>query len=272
MPLCKHPDSCRQIMDNQAKAAIVTGGGGGIGRAVAIALAGQGVAVAVADLNGEAAETVAGEVEQRGADALAIEADVSQKSSVEAMVHRTLETFGRIDILVNNAGLQYVSPIVDYPEERWHTLIGVMLSGTFFCTQAALPSMLSRRSGRIVNISSIMGRIGAPYKSAYCAAKHGIIGLTRSVALEVAEQGITVNAVCPGVTGTAIVEGQLDDLARSHGIDREEVLDKIFLPDIPQKRILEPDEIAQCVLYLVSDGAFAVTGQAITVSAGWVMR
>ena len=257
--------------NHEGKAAIVTGGGGGLGRAIAVALAEQGAAVAISDLDPEAAGVVAGEVEARGARALAIETDVSQKSSVEAMVAGVLKTFGRIDILVNNAGLQYVSPIVEYPEERWDTLIGVMLTGTFFCTQAALPSMLSRRSGRIVNISSVMGRIGAPYKSAYCAAKHGIIGLTRSVAVEVAEQGITVNAICPGVTGTAIVEGQLDDLAKHHDLDREEVLDKIFFPDIPQKRILEPDEIAQCVLYLVSDGAQAITGQAINVSAGWVM-
>ena len=257
--------------NHEGKAAIVTGGGGGLGRAIAVALAEQGAAVAISDLDLEAAGVVAGEVEARGPRALAIETDVSQKSSVEAMVAGVLKTFGRIDILVNNAGLQYVSPIVDYPEERWDTLIGVMLTGTFFCTQAALPSMLSRRSGRIVNISSVMGRIGAPYKSAYCAAKHGIIGLTRSVAVEVAEQGITVNAICPGVTATAIVEGQLDDLARHHDLDREEVLDKIFFPDIPQKRILEPDEIAQCVLYLVSDGALAVTGQTINVSAGWVM-
>ncbi len=130
--------------------------------------------------------------------------------------------------------------------------------------------MIPQGSGRIVNISSVLGKVGAKFKPAYTAAKHGIIGLTRSMALEVAECGITVNAVCPGVTGTALVEGQLDGLARTHGIDREEVLRQIFYPDIPQKRIMEPHEIADFVVYLASDKAQAITGQAINVSAGWV--
>ena len=123
-----------------------------------------------------------------------------------------------------------------------------------------------------INIASIYGRIGAKYKSAYCAAKHGVIGLTRATALEVAEHSITVNAICPGVTGTKIVEDQLDGLAQAHGISREEVLEQVFFPDIPQRRVLDPEEIAECALFLVSDRAHAITGQAINVSAGWVMQ
>ncbi len=132
--------------------------------------------------------------------------------------------------------------------------------------------MISRGSGRIINISSTLGRIGQPYKAAYCAAKHGVIGLTRVTALETAEHGITVNAICPGVTKTEIVENQLDGLARTYGIGRDEVLEKVFFPQIPQKRLMDPGEVAECVLFLASDRAFALTGQAINFSAGWVMQ
>jgi 3-hydroxybutyrate dehydrogenase len=146
-----------------------------------------------------------------------------------------------------------------------------MLSGTFFFTQAVLPLMIEQRSGRIINISSVLGKVGAKYKSAYVAAKHGIVGLTRATALEVAEFGITANAICPGVTGTSIVEGQLEGLAVKHGITRDEVLEKVFYPNVPQKRLMQPSEIADMAVYLASDKGYAITGQAINVSAGWVM-
>ena len=259
-------------MEHRGKGAIVTGGGGGIGRAIALGLAGEGAAVTIADLNLDAARKVAQEISDRGGEALAVQTDVAEKASVDSAVRQTLDTFGRIDILVNNAGVQHVSPIVDFPEAQWHALVGVILTGTFFCTQAVLPSMISRGSGRIINISSVLGRIGQPYKAAYCAAKHGVIGLTRVTALETAEHGITVNAICPGVTRTEIVENQLDGLARTYGISRDEVLDKVFFPQIPQKRLMDPGEVAECVLFLASDRAFALTGQAINFSAGWVMQ
>ena len=259
-------------MEHSGKGAIVTGGGGGIGRSIALGLAGEGAAVTIADLNIEAARKVAQEVSDRGGEAIAVQTDVAEKASVDSAVRQTLDTFGRIDILVNNAGVQHVSPIVDFPESQWHALVGVILTGTFFCTQAVLPSMISRGSGRIINISSTLGRIGQPYKAAYCAAKHGVIGLTRVTALETAEHGITVNAICPGVTKTEIVENQLDGLARTYGIGRDEVLEKVFFPQIPQKRLMDPGEVAECVLFLASGRAFALTGQAINFSAGWVMQ
>ena len=261
-----------KTVEHRGKGAIVTGGGGGIGRAIALGLAGEGAAVTIADLNLDAARKVAQEISDRGGEALAVQTDVAEKASVDSAVRQTLDTFGRIDILVNNAGVQHVSPIVDFPEAQWHALVGVILTGTFFCTQAVLPSMISRGSGRIINISSVLGRIGQPYKAAYCAAKHGVIGLTRVTALETAEHGITVNAICPGVTRTEIVENQLDGLARTYGISRDEVLDKVFFPQIPQKRLMDPGEVAECVLFLASDRAFALTGQAINFSAGWVMQ
>ena len=257
--------------DNK-KGAIVTGGGDGIGRAIAHALAGEGASVAIAEVDGDAAQRVAGEIADKGGTALGIPTDVGDPDSVGAMGEKLLEAFGKIDVLVNNAGAQYVAPAVDYPVSEWNKLINVILTGTFLCTQVALRSMIPRRQGRIINISSVYGRIGGKYKPAYTAAKHGVIGLTRSCAMDVAELGITVNAICPGVTKTKLVENQLDNLAESHGITREEVLDTVFLPEIPQKRLLDPREIADSVLFLSSDKAKAITGQAINVSAGWVTQ
>ena len=247
-------------MELTGKKAIVTGGGDGIGRSIALTFARK------------AAERVASAIADQGVEALAIETDVASKASVDEMSQQVLEAFGGIDILVNNAGVQYVCPIVDFPESEWNRLIGVMLSGTFFCTQAAMRSMIPRRTGRILNISSVFGRVGGKYKSAYVAAKHGIIGLTKSAALEVAEYDITVNAICPGVARTKIVENQLDALAEAHGVSREKVLEDVFLSEVPQKRLLEPQEIADCALFLVSEKAHGITGQAINVSAGWVMQ
>jgi 3-hydroxybutyrate dehydrogenase len=257
-------------MGLKGKAAIITGGGGGIGRSVALALAAEGVSVTVADIEEHSAVSAADEVRAAGGRGIAVATDVTNKTNAQDMVDRTLTEFGRLDVLVNGAGVQYVAPILEFPEEQWHRLIAINLTGTFLCAQAALRAMIPQGSGRIINISSTLGKVGAEFKPAYTAAKHGVIGLTRSLALEVAEQGITVNAVCPGVTNTALVEGQLDGLARSHGIDREEVLEKVFYPNIPQKRIIEPNEIADFVVYLASDRARAITGQAINVSAGWV--
>ncbi|MAE64738.1 MAG: 3-hydroxybutyrate dehydrogenase [Phycisphaeraceae bacterium] len=257
-----------QQMEHEGRTAIVTGGAGGLGEAIGMALAAEGAAIAVTDVDRDAAGATAARITEKGGRALAIEADVSTKQSVVAMVEQTVDVLGGVDILVNNAGIQHVAPLVDYPLERWERLIGVMLTGTFLCTQAAVRVMIGRGGGSIVNISSTLGRQGATHKSAYTAAKHGIVGLTRSNALELAEHDIRVNAVCPGITQTPLVDDQLDDLAAAHGCRRDEVVERVFLSNIPQKRVLEPREVADCVVFLCSLKARAFTGQALSVAAG----
>jgi 3-hydroxybutyrate dehydrogenase len=258
-------------VEHTSKVAIVTGGGGGMGRAISLALAAEGAAIAVADVALEAAEETAKAVTNAGGRAVTVRTDVTEKQSVDRMTDEVLATFGSIDILVNNAGVQHVAPLADYPLEQWHHVIDVSLTGAFLCTQAVVRSMIPRRRGCIVNISSTLGKEGASFKCAYTAAKHGMIGLTRSNALELAEHDIRINAICPGLTQTQIVENQLDELAAAHGCARDEVLDKAYFHKIPQKRILDPKEIADCVVFLCSQRARAFTGQALNVAAGAMM-
>lgn len=258
--------------DLKSKAALVTGAASGIGRAIATMLAAHGAAVGVCDLNMSGSSEVAGEIERTGGHAVPIQADVSKPEHVRAAVQRMTGEFGRIDILVNNAGLQFIAPVHEFPEEKWNLLIGVMLTGTFLCTKYALPHMMARRWGRIINISSIHGLVASPFKGAYIAAKHGIVGLTRTVALEVAEHGITANAICPAYVRTPLVEGQIAEQAKVHGIPASEVVEKIMLAPAAVKRLLEPEEIGGLALYLCSDLASGVTGAAYPIDGGWMAR
>jgi 3-hydroxybutyrate dehydrogenase len=254
------------------KAAVVTGAGSGIGRATALALADGGAAVAIADLRPDAARAVASEIERKGGRAVALAADVSRPDDVRRFIGEAARALGRLDILVNNAGLQYIAPIQDYPEEKWQLLIGVMLTGTFLCTKYALPHMIAKRWGRVVNLASIHGLVASPFKSAYTAAKHGIVGFTKVLALEVAEHGITANAICPGYVRTPLVEGQIADQAKVHGIPVQEVVEKVMLEPAAIKRLLEPEEIAGAIRYLCSDLGSGITGTAFTVDQGWTAR
>lgn len=256
----------------RGRVAVVTGAGSGIGRAVAHALARAGAAVCVADLDADAAGRVASELEREGGRAVAVAVDVQDPRGVRAMVSRTVESLGALDILVNNAGLQFISPVHEFPEEKWDRLVGVMLTGTFLCTKYALPHMMARGWGRVVNMASIHGLVASPYKSAYVAAKHGVVGFTKTVALEVGGYGITVNAICPAYVRTPLVEGQIADQARAHGISEEEVVRRIMLEPAAIKRLLEPEEVANLVVYLCSDLAAGITGAAYTVDAGWTAR
>jgi 3-hydroxybutyrate dehydrogenase len=259
-------------VDLTGRVALVTGAGSGIGRAIALALGRSGVAVAAADLRGEAAEAVAAEIGAAGGAALALEGDVSRREDARRWVETTQQRFGRLDILVNDAGLQHVAPVHEFDPDRWDYLLAVMLTGPFLLIRAALPVMLAGGWGRIVNVASAHGLVASPFKSAYVAAKHGLVGLTKVVALETAGKGVTANAVCPGFVRTPLVEGQLADLARNLGLSREEVITQNILPRMPLGRLLEPEEIAQSVLYLCSEAAAGMTGAALTLDGGWTAQ
>lgn len=259
-------------MKLRGKVGIVTGGASGIGFAIAELFAKEGATPVIADLDKDRGSKAVEKVRELNRDALFIDTDVTKPEECKRLIEETVSRFGRIDILVNNAGLQHVALIVDFPEDKWNLLIGVMLTGPFLCTKYALPYMIKQRSGRIVNISSIHGIIGVKFKSAYVSAKHGLIGLTKVTALEMAEYGITANAVCPTFVRTPLVEKQIDDQAKAHGIPREEVLEKVILAEAPMKRLLEPEEVAELVVYLASDSAKNITGAAIPIDEGWTAQ
>lgn len=254
------------------RVALVTGAGRGIGAATALALAKAGAAVAVTDLQGQSAASVCTEITRNGGRALPLLGDVSNRETARLWVEKTREQFGRLDILVNNAGLQHVSPVQDFDEERWDQLIGVMLTGAFLTTKYALPHMLKNGWGRIVNLGSIHSLVASKFKSAYVAAKFGLLGLTKTVALETAGTGVTANCVCPAYVRTPLVENQIPFLAQRHNLPAEEVLEKIVLPGSPLGRMLEPEEIAQSILYLCSDAAAGMTGAALTLDGGWTAQ
>jgi 3-hydroxybutyrate dehydrogenase len=254
------------------KVSIVTGAASGIGFAIAEAFAKEGADVTIADLDEDGGKRAVEEIQKLGRDALFVKTDIAKREDCKRLIDETVKKFNRIDILVNNAGLQHVSPITEFPEDKWDLLVGVMLTGAFLCTKYALPHMIQRKSGRIINMSSIHGLIGAKYKSAYVSAKHGIIGLTKVTALEMLEQGITANAICPTFVRTPLVEKQIDDQAKAHGIPREEVLEKVILAEAPMKRMLEPEEVAELSVYLASDLARNITGASIPIDEGWTAQ
>ena len=254
------------------RTALVTGAGSGIGAAIAEELARAGAYVLVQDMRPDAAETVAAGIRAGGGAADAVGGDVSKSDDVAGIVDGLLRSHARVDVLVNNAGIQHVAPIESYPLEQWNRLLGVLLTGPFLLTQAVLPPMRRHAWGRIVNIASVNGKRGDPGKAAYCAAKHGLIGLTRVAALETATDGITVNAICPGLVDTPLIQNQLADLAAMHDLTTDEAVERVYLAAIPQRRMLDPREIATMARYLASEEARGITGQAINVSAGWIMH
>ncbi|MGA9063168.1 D-beta-hydroxybutyrate dehydrogenase [Candidatus Sulfotelmatomonas gaucii] len=253
----------------KGKVAIVTGGASGIGLAIVESFAQVGVNCVIADMDVAGGERAAAKLQEAGTPCLFVATSVSQPDQVRHLVDATIEKFGRLDILVNNAGLQFVTPVVEFPEERWDTLIGVMLTGTFLCCKYALPHMIKQKWGRIINVNSLHGKVGSPFKVAYVSAKHGVLGLTKVVALEVAEHNITCNAICPAYVRTPLVEKQIENQARSHGISEEEVIQKIMLEPAAIKRLLDPSEVASLVRYLCSDDAAGITGAALDIDLGW---
>ncbi|MCP3103919.1 3-hydroxybutyrate dehydrogenase [Myxococcus sp. K15C18031901] len=250
------------------RTALVTGAANGIGLAVAESLAGQGVRVLLADLDEAAGAAAAA----RLPGARFQRVDVSSREECRALVARAEKEWGRLDILVNNAGVQHVAPVEEFPEERWEQLIRIMLVGPFVLTRHALPLMYARRWGRIINMSSLHGLVASPYKSAYVSAKHGLMGLTKTVALEAADKGVTVNAVCPSYVRTPLVEKQIADQARVHGLSETDVVEKVMLAPAAVKRLLEPEEVAAYVSFLCSDAAGGITGSAQVMDCGWTAR
>jgi len=199
-------------------------------------------------------------------------ADVSSREDCRALVDRATAELGGVDILVNNAGLQHVAPIESFPEDRWEHLVRVMLFGAFYLIRYAIPHMYERGWGRVVNVSSLHGLVASPFKSAYVSAKHGLNGLTKTVALEAAEHGVTVNAVCPSYVRTPLVERQIADQAKVHAISEDEVIRNVMLEPAAIKRLLEPQEVAAYVTFLCSDAAAGITGAMQVMDCGWTAR
>ena len=254
------------------KVAIVTGGASGIGWACVEAFARAGGKSVIADMDVPGGEKAEANLKAAGLDGMFVKTSVSDPEAVKNLVDATVAKYGRLDVLVNNAGLQFVSPITEFPEDRWNLLIGVMLTGAFLCTKYSLPHMIKNRWGRVINVASIHAKVASPFKSAYISAKHGVIGLTKTVALEVAEHGVTCNAICPAYVRTPLVDKQIANQAISNNISEEDVVKKIMLEPAAIKRLLEPCEVAGVVKFLCSDEASGITGGTIDIDLGWMAR
>ncbi len=253
------------MVEIAGKVALVTGAASGIGLAIAREFAQLGARVTLSDIDTERGSAVAAEL----SGAHFQRADMAQSADIQRLVAETIALEGRIDILVNNAGIQYVAPIIEFPEAKWRQIIDIMLTAPFLLTQAALPSMYAHKWGRIINIASVHAMRASAFKAAYVAAKHGLIGLTRVTALEAAEYGVTCNAICPSYVRTALVEKQIADQARIHHIPEDEVVEKIMTSEGAIHRLLEPEEVAHLATFLCSDAASAITGSAQTIDCGW---
>lgn len=251
----------------KGQVALVTGGGVGIGRAITQALVRRRAQVAICGRRMNELEQTALELRKTGAEVIFSVCDVTQRADVERTVNLVVQSFGRLDILVNNAGVSGRTPIQDPDNFKWQNIIQVNLTGSYLCSKFAVPHMLKHQYGRIINVSSVLGRFGVAGYLAYCTAKHGILGFTKALALEVASQGVTVNAICPTWVDTAMARKGIEETAATLGISPEEFRE-MAISAVPIKRMAEVEEIANLVLYLCSRGASAMTGQAINICGG----
>ena len=256
----------------KGKTAVVTGSTSGIGLAIARALAAQGSNVVINGFGDAAAiEKERAAIESEfGVKASYDGADMTKGAEIAAMIAKAEKTYGSVDILVNNAGIQYVSPIEEFPVEKWDAIIAINLSATFHAIRAAIPGMKQRKWGRIINTASAHALVASPFKSAYVAAKHGIAGLTKTAALELATFGITVNAICPGYVWTPLVEKQIADTAKARGISEEDVKKNVLLAAQPTKEFVTVEDVASLAVYLASDAGKSINGSMQQIDGGWV--
>lgn len=248
----------------KGKRVLVTGAASGIGLAIAHAFSSQGAEVVMSDLSGTALHLSAAEVE----GSIAIGADLNNRNEL----HKVADACREIDILVNNAGLQHVSPIDEFPEERFDTILSVMVKVPFVLTKAALPGMYERKWGRIINIASVHGLVASPFKVAYVTAKHGLLGLTKTTALETAQRcsNVTAHAICPSYVRTPLVEHQIEAQAKATGIKQEKVIDEVLLAHNAVKKLISPESVAEAALFLCGESSWTMTGSALTMDAGWL--
>jgi 3-hydroxybutyrate dehydrogenase len=257
----------------QGKVALVTGSTSGIGAACAMALARQGAAVMISGF-GEA-EAIAARLDElraaSGADAFWHGADLSDDDATQALHDQCVDQLGSPDILINNAGIQHVCPIEEFPVNKWHQMQAIMVDAPFLLSRAAIPAMKAKGWGRIINMASAHGSVASPNKSAYITAKHALIGLTRAMAVEVAQTGITANAISPGYVWTPLVENQIPDTMKTRGMTRDQVIHDVLLATTPQKRFTMPEQIGEMVVFLCSDAAGTITGANHAMDGGWTV-
>lgn len=254
------------------KVVLITGAASGIGYEISMDFAKEGAKIVLTDINEEAVQQAADELKGQGFECIGIKCDVTSETEIKAAIDKTMETFGSLDVLINNAGMQHVSPIEEFPTEKYELLIKIMLVAPFIATKHAFPIMKKQGFGRIINMASINGLVGFAGKAAYNSAKHGVIGLTKVAALEGAEHGITVNAMCPGYVDTPLVRNQLADLAKTRNVSLEKVLEEVIYPLVPQKRLLSVQEISDYTMFLASDKARGITGQAAVLDGGYTAQ
>lgn len=258
---------------SDAKVAIVTGSSSGIGLGVATAFAEKGYRVAInARKMTPAVEGIISDLTSRGGQVIFAGGDMSKPDETTAMIKGVIDHWGKCDILVNNAGIQHVEAIEHFPDERWDAVIAINMSSAFYTTKAVLPWMKKQGWGRIINMASAHGLVASAYKSAYVAAKHGIVGFTKVTALETAEDGITANTICPGYVWTPLVEKQIPEQAEAHGMSEEDVVRNVLLSNQPNKKFATVQEIGDIAVFLASDSAASITGTTISVDGGWTAR